>query len=72
MGAATGLDDLLDPLSRSLDAESAQRLVDFSVDLPVQERINTLAERANDGKSLAALSFLSLRSHREIGLLLYC
>jgi len=50
MGAATGLDGLLDPLSRCLDAESARRLVEFRVDLPVQERIDTLAERANDGK----------------------
>jgi hypothetical protein len=50
MGAATGLDALLDPLSRCLDAESARRLVDFRVDLPVQVRIDTLAERANDGK----------------------
>jgi hypothetical protein len=49
MGTATGLDGLLDPLSRCLDAESARRLIDFRVDLPVQERINTLAERANDG-----------------------
>jgi len=49
MGAAIGLDGLLDPLSRCLDAESARRLVDFQIDLPVQERINTLAERANDG-----------------------
>ncbi len=49
MGAATVLDGLLDPLSRCLDAESARRLVDFRVDLPVQERINSLAERANDG-----------------------
>lgn len=49
MGAATGLDGLLEPLSRCLDAGSARRLVDFRVDLSVQERINTLAERANDG-----------------------
>jgi hypothetical protein len=49
MGAATGLDSLLDPLSRCLDAESARRFVDFRVDLPVQERTDTLAERANNG-----------------------
>jgi len=49
MGAATELDGLLDPLSRCLDAESARRLVDLRVDPPVQERIDTLGERANEG-----------------------
>jgi hypothetical protein len=49
MGAATGLDGLLDPLSRCLDAESARRLVDLRIDPPVQERIDTLGERANEG-----------------------
>jgi hypothetical protein len=49
MGAASGLDGLLEPLSRCLDAESARRIVDLQVDLPVQERIDTLAERANEG-----------------------
>jgi len=43
------LDDLLDPLSRCLDAESAQRLVQMRVAPPVQERIDSLAERANEG-----------------------
>lgn len=49
MDTAIGLDGLLDPLSRCLDAESARRLVDFRVDPPVQERINALGERANEG-----------------------
>jgi len=49
MGAATGLDALLDPLSRCLDADSARRLVDFRVDPRVQERLATLGERANEG-----------------------
>jgi hypothetical protein len=49
MSAATGLDGLLEPLSRCLDAESARRIVDFRVDPTVQERIDVLAERANDG-----------------------
>jgi hypothetical protein len=49
MGAATGLDGLLDPLSRCLDAESARRLVELRVDPPVQDRIDTLGERANEG-----------------------
>ncbi len=44
-----GLDGLLEPLSRCLDAESARRIVDLKVDLPVQELMDTLAERANEG-----------------------
>ena len=50
MGTATGLDGLLDPLSRCLDVESARRLVDFRVDQQVQDRIDILAERANEGR----------------------
>ena len=49
MGAITALDGLLDPLSRCLDAESAQRILALRVAAPVQERIDALAERANDG-----------------------
>jgi hypothetical protein len=49
MDAVVGLDGLLDPLSRCLDAESARRVVDFQIDAPVQERIDKLAERANEG-----------------------
>ena len=45
----TPLDDLLEPFSRCLDAESAQRVAEFRVDPAVQERIGILAERANDG-----------------------
>jgi hypothetical protein len=52
MSAATGLDGLLEPLSRCLDPESARRVVDFQVDPPVQERIDTLAEQANEGTLL--------------------
>lgn len=43
------LDGLLDPLSRCLDAESARRVAEFRVAPPVQERIDALAERANEG-----------------------
>ena len=46
---ATMLDGLLDPLSRCLDAESAQRFVEFRVDPTVQARIAALAEKANEG-----------------------
>ena len=49
MSAASGLDGLLEPLSRCLDSESARRIVDLQVDPPVQERMDTLAERANEG-----------------------
>ena len=49
MSAATGLDGLLEPLSCCLDAESARRVVELQVATPVQERIDMLAERANDG-----------------------
>ena len=43
------LDGLLDPLSRCLDAGSARRVAEFRVAPPVQERIDALAERANEG-----------------------
>jgi hypothetical protein len=49
MSGVKGLDGLLDPLSRCLDAESARRLVDYRIDPPVQEWNDTLAERANEG-----------------------
>jgi hypothetical protein len=49
MGATTALDGLLDPLSRCLDAESAQRILALRVTAPVQERIDALAEGANAG-----------------------
>jgi hypothetical protein len=49
MSAASGLDGLLDPLSRCLDADSARRVVDLQLDPPIQERISMLAERANEG-----------------------
>jgi hypothetical protein len=49
MSATTVLDGLLDPLGRCLDAESARRVVELRVSPPVQQRIDTLAERANEG-----------------------
>jgi hypothetical protein len=33
----------------SVDPESARRVVDLQLDRPVQERIDGLAERANEG-----------------------
>jgi hypothetical protein len=49
VSAASGLDGILEPLSRCLDPESARRIVDFQVDRPVQERVDALAELANEG-----------------------
>jgi hypothetical protein len=49
MSSASGIDGLLEPLSRCLDAESARRIVDLQVEPPVQERMDILAESANEG-----------------------
>jgi hypothetical protein len=49
MGAATGIDGLLDSLSRRLDTESARGLIEFRVDPLVQERVDMLGVKANDG-----------------------
>jgi hypothetical protein len=49
MSVTTVLDGILDPLSRCLDAESARRVVALRIAPPVEQRIQTLAERANDG-----------------------
>jgi len=49
MSAATLLDQFLDPLSRCLDEESARRVVALGVAAPVQERVDILAERGNEG-----------------------
>jgi hypothetical protein len=49
MSADTVLDGLLDPLSECLDAESARRLIEMRVAAPVQDRIDELAARANEG-----------------------
>ena len=49
MSAASGLDGIFEPLSRCLDTISARRIVDFRVDRAVQERIDVLAEQANEG-----------------------
>ncbi len=47
---SVALDGILDPLSRCLDAESAKRVIDFRVDPPVQDRIDALARKANEGE----------------------
>jgi hypothetical protein len=43
------LDQILDPLSRCLDPESARRVLALGVSASVQERVDTLAEKANEG-----------------------
>lgn len=54
MDSSPGLDDLLEPLSLCLDADSARRLIDFHIDRPVQARIEILGQRANEGTLNAA------------------
>lgn len=49
MSPEHGVDGLLEPLSRCLDAASARRIVELQVAQPVQERIDMLAMRANEG-----------------------
>ncbi len=49
MGDVNLLDELLDPLTRCLDAESAQRVIEFHVAPAVQSKMDFLAERANEG-----------------------
>jgi hypothetical protein len=44
------LDALFEPLSRCLDAESAQRISEFRVDPEVQARVDVLAVKANQGE----------------------
>ena len=46
---ATVIDEILDPFTRCLDAESARRVVEFGLDPAVQQRVSALAERANQG-----------------------
>jgi hypothetical protein len=49
-GIASGvLDSLLDPFTRCLDTVSARRVAEFRIGANVQDRVDTLAERANEG-----------------------
>jgi hypothetical protein len=43
------LDSLLESLSRCLDAGSARRVAEFRVATNVQDKVDALAERANEG-----------------------
>ena len=49
MSGGSGLNCLLEPLSRCLDDESARRVAEFEIDPEVQARVDALAERANEG-----------------------
>ena len=49
MSAAALLDDLLDPLALCLDRTTAERIVAFSITPTVQQRVDSLAELANEG-----------------------
>jgi hypothetical protein len=50
MRAASGLDGLFERLGRCLDAESARRIIELRIAPAVQERVDLLAERANEGR----------------------
>lgn len=79
---SAGLDGLLEPLSRCLDRESARRVVELRVAAPVQERIDALAERANEGmlsdderleyealiNAADFISILKLKARQQLGL----
>jgi hypothetical protein len=43
------LNDLLDPLSRCLDEDSARRVAELRIGSALEEKIRVLAEKANDG-----------------------
>ncbi len=49
MPTGTALDRLLDPLSRTLNAEAARAIIDLRIEPAVQARIDELADRCNEG-----------------------
>ncbi|MBV8895779.1 MAG: hypothetical protein JO051_04655 [Acidobacteriaceae bacterium] len=54
MHEAALLDELLDPLARCLDLESAQRVAESKISPAVQQKADALAQRANEGMLTAA------------------
>lgn len=46
---ATALDRLLDPLSRTLNAEAARAIIGLRIEPTVQARIDELADHCNEG-----------------------
>lgn len=49
MGDSALLDDLLEPFAECLDTESALRIVNLGISPELQQRVDALAERANEG-----------------------
>jgi hypothetical protein len=49
MSAASVLDELLGPFGECLDGESARRVMEFRIPPHLQQRVEILAERANEG-----------------------
>ena len=49
MSVTALLNEILDPFTECLDYESAQRVMNFGITPAVQQRVNQLAERANEG-----------------------
>jgi hypothetical protein len=49
MSTMAMLDGLLDPFTRCLDAASARRVAEFGIPAAVQQSVQLLAERANEG-----------------------
>ena len=43
------LDQMLDPFTQCLDESSARRVIDFGLSASVQQKMDALAERANEG-----------------------
>jgi hypothetical protein len=49
MSEAALLDALLDPFTHCLDLESARRVAEFEIAPSVQDRVDALAEKVNEG-----------------------
>ncbi len=47
---ATALNRILDPLSRSLSVEAARAIIALEIDQALQDRIEELADRCNEGR----------------------
>jgi hypothetical protein len=50
MTTSTVLEQLLEPVGRSLNGEAARALIEIKIDPKVQKRIDRLAEKCNEGK----------------------
>jgi hypothetical protein len=51
---SSALNQLLEPLSRSLGSEAARQILAFRIDPAVQARIDDLADRCNEGALTAS------------------